>query len=140
MNICNIMKRNVFFVRPDTSVKEAARLMHNENVGALPVLDQVENKVIGMITDRDICCKVTAADRNPVMTTVADVMTTNIATCFSDQNINDVACLMASHHIHRIPVLDKDEHLTGIVSVDDLAQNSYDLASMVLEASASSVH
>ena len=140
MNICDIMRRNVYFVRPNTSVKDAARLMHNENVGALPVLDLAENKVIGMITDRDICCKVTATGRDADMTNVGDIMTTNIATCFSDQDVNDVAHLMASHHIHRIPVLDKDKHLTGIVSVDDLAHRSHDLASTVLEASAPHFH
>ena len=140
MNICDIMKRNVFFVRPHTSVKDAARLMHDEHVGALPVLELAENKVVGMITDRDICCKVTATGRNADMTNVGEVMTTNIATCFSDQDITDVAYLMASHQIHRIAVMDKDDKLAGIVSVDDLAHKSHDLASTVLEASAAPLH
>ncbi|MDH5446197.1 MAG: CBS domain-containing protein [Gammaproteobacteria bacterium] len=140
MNICDIMKRNVFFVRPNTSVREAARLMHDEHVGVLPVLDMEDNKVIGMITDRDICCKVTATGRNTVMTTVADVMTKNVATCFNDQELTEVAYLMASHQIHRIAVLDKDDKLAGIVSVDDLAHRSHDLASTVLEASAAPAH
>jgi CBS domain-containing protein len=132
------MKRNVFFVRPNSSVKEAARLMHNEHVGALPVLE--DSKIVGMITDRDICCKVTANGRDAVMTNVGEVMSKDVATCFVDQDINDVAYLMASHQIHRIAVLDKDDHLAGIVSIDDLAHKSHDLASAVLEASAAPLH
>lgn len=138
MNICDIMKRNVHFVRPNTSVKEAARLMHDQHIGALPVLD--EDKIVGMITDRDVCCKVTATGRDAVMTNVGEVMSKNVATCFTDQEITDVAYLMASHQIHRIAVLDKDDKLVGIFSIDDLAHKSHDLASTILEAAAAPMH
>lgn len=138
MNICDIMKRDVQVVGPHTSVKEAARLMHDRHVGALPVLDG--DKLIGMITDRDICCKVTANGRDAVMTRVEEVMARDVATCSTEQELSDVAYLMASHHVHRIAVLDKQHKLAGIFSIDDLAHTSHDLASTVLEASAAPMH
>lgn len=138
MNICDIMKRDVFFVRPDISAKEAARLMRDEHIGALPVLDG--EKIVGMITDRDICCKVTATGRDAAVTKVSEVMSKNVATCSSEAEISDVAYLMASHQIHRIAVLDKSDKLAGIISIDDLAHKSHDLASTVLEASAAPLH
>ena len=138
MNICDIMTRNVFFVRPNTSVRDAAKLMHDEHVGALPVLEG--DKVIGMITDRDICCKVTANYRDAMTTSVREVMTNDIITCTSDQEISDVAFKMASHQVHRIAVLNNENKLAGIVSIDDMAKRSHDLASTVLEASSSPLH
>jgi len=138
MNICDIMKRDVKFISPNTSAKEAARLMHDQHIGALPVVE--DNKLVGMITDRDICCKVTATGRDAVMTKVSEVMAKDVATCFTDQELSDVAYLMASHQIHRIAVLDNDDKLAGILSIDDLAHKSHDLASTILEASAAPAH
>ena len=138
MNICDIMKRDVQFVSPNTSVKDAARLMHDQHIGSLPVVES--DKLVGMVTDRDICCKVTANGRDAVMTRVNEIMSKNVATCFTDQEVDDVANLMASHQIRRIAVLDNQDKLAGIVSVDDLARNSHDLASAILEASAAPMH
>lgn len=138
MNICDIMKRDVKFISPDNSVKEAARLMHDQHIGALPVLE--DDQLVGMITDRDVCCKVTATGRDAVMTKVGEVMAKDVATCFADQELNDVAYLMASHQIHRIAVLDSQNKLAGILSIDDLAHKSHDLASTILEASAAPMH
>lgn len=138
MHISEIMKRDVQWISPNTSVKDAARLMHDKHIGALPVMEN--DKLVGMITDRDICCKVTANGRDVVMTRVDEVMTKEVATCFSDQEVSDVAYLMASHQIHRIAVLDNQDRLAGILSIDDLAHNSHDLASTILEASAAPVH
>lgn len=138
MNICDIMKRDVKFISPASSVKEAARLMHDQHIGALPVMEN--EQLVGMITDRDVCCKVTATGRDAVMTRVSEVMSKDIATCFTDQELSDVAYMMASHQIHRIAVLDSNYKLAGIVSIDDLAHKSHDLASTILEASAAPVH
>ena len=138
MNICDIMKRDVQFISPDTSAKEAARLMHDQHIGILPVVEA--GSLVGMITDRDICCRVTAEGRDPLITKVGEVMAKDVATCFTDQDVSDIAYLMASHQIHRIAVLDKDDKVAGILSVDDLAHKSHDLASTVLEASAAPMH
>lgn len=138
MNICDVMKRDVLFVLPDNTAKEAARLMHDRHIGVLPVV--ADDVLIGMITDRDICCKVTATGRDAGMTKVKEVMTKDVATCFTDQEISDVAYLMATRQIHRIAVLDKENKLAGILSIDDLAHKSHDLASIVLEAAAAPMH
>ena len=89
MNICNVMKRDVRFVSPDTTIKEAARLMRDRHISALPVLDN--GKLVGMITDRDICYRVTANGRDAIITKVGEIMATNATTCFEDQDITEVA-------------------------------------------------
>lgn len=138
MNICDVMKRDVKYISPDNSVKEAARLMHDQHIGALPVLEN--GKLVGMITDRDVCCKVTATGRDTVTTKVGEVMASDVTTCFIDQDITDIAYLMAGHQIRRIAVLDNEDKLAGILSIDDLAHKSHDLASTILEASAAPMH
>lgn len=138
MNICDIMKRDVQFISPNTSAKEAARIMHDQHIGILPVVEN--DQLVGMITDRDICCKVTAMGRDAVMTQIHEVMAKNVATCSTDQELSDVAYLMANKQIHRIAVLDNKNRLAGILSIDDLAHSSHDLASTILEASAAPMH
>ena len=93
-----------------------------------------EGELLGIITDRDICCKVVATGRDAGWTKVHEVMHKEITTCFDDQDINDAAELMANQHIRRLAVLSRDNSMTGFLSVDDLARGSYELAGTVLEA------
>ena len=132
MQVKDLMSAVVEFTTPTTSVKEAAHQMHETHVGVLPVLD--DDKVIGMITDRDICCKVIATGHSAGRTPVTEVMTADVATCFNDQNIGDATNIMIERHVRRLAVVNKSNHLVGILSIDDIARGSHDLASSVLEA------
>lgn len=133
MKINEIMNSKVESVTPESTTKEAARKMHDLHIGSLTVMDG--DRLAGIITDRDICCKVTATGRDAVMTKVKEIMTTDVFTCFVDQNIDDAAQIMMEHHIRRLAVLNRDNTITGFLSVDDLARTSHELASTVLEAS-----
>jgi len=133
MKIQEIMSAKVQTISPDATTKEAARLMHDQHIGSLPVIS-AEGELLGIITDRDICCKVVATGRDAGWTKVNEVMHKDIATCFDDQEIGDAAELMTNQHIRRLAILSRDNSMTGFLSVDDLAHGSHDLAGSVLVA------
>lgn len=137
MKIVDIMTANVESITPESTAKEAARKMHDLHIGSLPVIEN--NQLVGIITDRDICCRVTATGRDAVITKVKEVMVKDVATCFDDQDISEAAQLMTERHVRRLPVLKRDNSVAGFLSVDDLARTSHDMASTVLEA-ATSIH
>lgn len=132
MNVKDLMTANVEHTTPDTGTKEAAHQMHESHVGVLPVLD--DDKLVGMVTDRDICCKVVATGHSAGRTKVSEIMSAEVATCFDDQNIGDATDIMVKKHVRRLAVLNRDNAIVGILSVDDLAKNSHDMAGSVLEA------
>jgi CBS domain-containing protein len=119
MKIADIMTRNVRVVSPDRTIQEAARLMDEMNVGALPVCDG--RRLRGVITDRDITVRATAAGLAPDTTRVRDVMSDNVWWCFDDDDVSHIVELMSDHQIRRLPVVDHDKHLVGIVALGDLA-------------------
>ena len=133
MKVSELMSSEVEFTTPTSSTKVAARQMHDQHVGALPVID--DGQLVGIITDRDICCKVTATGRDAGWTKVEEVMVKDVITCFDDFDASDAANIMIDNHIRRLAVLNREYSVVGFLSVDDLAHNSYELASSVLEAS-----
>lgn len=117
--IKNIMTRAVETVGLTTPVQQAAEHMSNIAIGALPVCEN--GNLVGMITDRDITVRVIAAKRDPSSTFVRDVMTENPAFCFEDEDVDSANRLMQERQIRRVPVLDRREHVVGILSLGDLA-------------------
>lgn len=132
MKIQDIMNSKVVSISPDATTKEAARMMHDMHIGSLTVMEG--DQLVGIITDRDICCKVTATGRDAGWTKVSEIMAREVTTCYDDQDLNDAASLMTENHIRRLAVLKRDNSIAGFLSVDDLARSSHDLASTVLEA------
>jgi CBS domain-containing protein len=132
MKVQEVMTSRVETISPTNSAKEAARKMHDLHIGSLPVVSG--DQLTGIITDRDICVRVTATGRDAAMTLVKEVMGTGVGTCFEDQDINDAAKLMIDHHIRRLVVMNRDNGITGLLSIDDMARKSHELASSVLEA------
>ena len=132
MKVQEIMASKVETIAPTDSAKEAARKMHDLHIGSLPVVD--DGQLVGIITDRDICVRVTATGRDAAMTQVKEVMGKGVETCFEDQDIDAAAKLMIDHHIRRLVVLNRDNGITGFLSVDNMASQSHELASAVLEA------
>lgn len=117
--ISEVMTREVETITPEASVQDAARKMSELNIGALPVCDG--DALVGMVTDRDIMLRATAAGRGPRSTAVAEVMTEASTRCSEDDTVDDVLKKMAAEQIRRIPVVDRKNHLVGIVSLGDLA-------------------
>jgi len=118
--IAEVMTRDVRSVSPHETVRRAAQLMDELNVGALPVCDG--QKLVGMVTDRDITVRATAAGQAPDSAHVEDVMTDQVRWCFEDQTVDEVMQQMGDTQIRRVPVVDENtRELIGIVSLGDLA-------------------
>ena len=117
--VSEVMTRDVEVIRPAETLQRAAQRMDELNVGALPVCDG--QKLVGMITDRDITVRATAVGLDPNATRVADVMTDQTRWCGEDESVDDVMKQMADVQIRRMPVLDGERRLVGIVSLGDLA-------------------
>lgn len=118
--IAEVMTRDVQSISPQETVRRAAQMMDELNVGALPVCEGED--LVGMITDRDITVRATAAGQSPDNARVRDVMTDDVRCCFDDQTVDEVMQQMGSTQIRRVPVVEHDSRrLIGIVSLGDLA-------------------
>ena len=119
MKISEVMTRQVRVIGPGRSIREAARLMDELNVGVLPVCDG--QRLLGIITDRDITVRATAVGKDPDAVPVREIMTEDVRWCFEEETVEDVAHMMGDVQIRRIPVIDRNKHLVGIVALGDLA-------------------
>ena len=118
--IQDVMTRDVQSISPQETVQRAAQMMDELNVGAIPVLDG--QKLVGMITDRDITVRSTAAGQSPSQTRVGDVMSTDVRTCGPNQTVDEVLGQMGDVQIRRVPVVDEQSNqVIGIVSLGDMA-------------------
>ncbi len=131
MKILEIMTRDPELIDPDSSIRDAAKRMRDENIGALPVGEN--DRLIGMVTDRDIAVRGVAEDRTPESTTVRDVMSQKIFYCFEDDDVEDAARCMADNQVRRLPILNRDKRLTGIVALADIAQSGEECETIALE-------
>jgi CBS domain-containing protein len=120
MQIKDIMCKDVVSVSPDVSVKEAAKKMRDGDCGTVAVIE--EGRLVGMLNDRQIAIKVVAGGRNPGRVRVDDVMTRRLVTSTPEMDIIDAAKIMGKHHFRRLPVIDREHHLRGIVSICDLSR------------------
>ena len=133
MQVKDVMTRGAEVVRPDATLQEAANKMKSLDIGPLPVCDG--DKIIGMLTDRDITVRATAEGLDPKQTKVREVMSKELITCLEDQDVKEAAELMQSKQIRRVPILNKDKRLVGMLSLGDLANRIQDskLAGKTLE-------
>jgi CBS domain-containing protein len=117
--VADVMTHGAKIARPDQSIQEAAQLMAEVDTGALPVGE--DDRLVGMITDRDIAVRVTAEGKDPKQTRVREVMTPRVRYCFEDEDIEHVAENMADQQVRRLPVVNRDKRLVGVVSLGDIA-------------------
>ena len=117
--LADIMTRDVQTIRPDATVFEAASLMRRLNVGALPITEG--RRLRGMLTDRDVVVRAVADGRDPHLTSAADAMSSEIVYAYAQDPVTKAARLMRQHQIRRLPIVDQDKNLVGIVSLGDLA-------------------
>jgi CBS domain-containing protein len=113
------MTSGVRVVSPEQTISEAARLMAELDAGSLPVGE--DERLVGMITDRDIAVRAVAQEKPPT-TKVREVMSQEVLYCFDDQDLEDIAQNMSDVKVRRLPVVDREKRLVGIVSISDLAK------------------
>ena len=123
MKVSEVMTRNVQTVRAEQTAREAAGFMLKADAGAIPVTDG--DRLIGMITDRDIAVRGVAEGHGPD-TPVRELMTNDVVAARIDDNIDDIAARMSEAQVRRLPVIDAQQKLCGIVSLGDLTQNGRD--------------
>lgn len=121
MKVSEVMSHQVELASPSDSIQRAAQLMARIDAGVLPVGDG--DRLVGMITDRDIAIRGVGEGRSPTDTPVNEVMTREVKYCFEDDDVGKVAQNMAELQIRRLPVLSRDKRLTGIVSLGDIARD-----------------
>jgi len=119
MLVQQIMTHNVEVITPGDTLEHAARKMEELNIGPLPVCEG--NRVVGVLTDRDITVRATAAGCDPKTTLVGDAMSQDVISCFDDQDVREAARLMEERQVRRLLVLNRSNDLVGIVSLGDLA-------------------
>ena len=131
MKVSEVMTRDVQTIRPDQRVQEAASFMLSADAGSIPVTDG--DRLIGMITDRDIAVRGVAKGYGPD-TPVRELMTNDIICVRADDDVDDVASKMSEAQVRRLPVIDDHERLCGIVSLGDLSRDAdEDAATEALE-------
>jgi CBS domain-containing protein len=122
--IRDLMTSNPSTIEPDKTVADAAKLMRDEDAGLIPIVE--EKKLAGTITDRDIAIRVVAEGKDQQSTTVRDVMTSRLVTVDPDQDLDEALRLMAKHQVRRLPVVEEDGKLVGIVAQADIARHTSD--------------
>jgi CBS domain-containing protein len=115
----DVMTRGVETASPDTTIAEVARRMRDLDVGSLPVTDG--NRLLGIVTDRDLSVRATASSKDPNTTRVREVMSPELAWVFDDEPADAAARVMRERQIRRLPVLDRSDRLVGVVALADLA-------------------
>ena len=124
MKIVDIMSRDVLVVSPDMLLHDVAKKMQQRDCGSILVAK--DDRLLGVITDRDLALRCVAESHHPAETTAEQVMTKEILYCRDTDSMEDVALNMTKNKVRRLPVLDKDKRLVGIVSLGDLATHSTD--------------
>lgn len=119
MNVSQIMTRGADLVAPDTTIRDASRIMRDDDVGFLPVGEN--DRLVGTVTDRDITIRATAEGLAPDSTKVGDIMSKTLVYVMEHQDVGEAAALMSEHQVRRLPVLNREKRLVGIVSLGDIA-------------------
>jgi CBS domain-containing protein len=135
MKVREVMTGDVRLTNPDCSIREAAEMMADQDIGALPVGQ--DDRLVGMVTDRDIAVRAVAKGLGPD-TKIRDVMSQEVMYCFEDEDLEDAAHNMGDIKVRRLPVLNRDKRLVGIISIGDLArrEDAKDMGKAVADISA----
>lgn len=118
MRIADIMTDKPRYIHIDTTVAQAAQIMRDDDIGFVPV--EQEDKMVGMLTDRDITIRAVAAGENPDRVTAATIMTPDVEWLYDDQDINDAKDVMEAKQVRRLPIVNRDKRLVGMLSLGDL--------------------
>ena len=116
LKVKDLMTKNVEFVMPDATISEVAQIMEQSDVGIVPVCDE-EKRLVGVITDRDIVIRNVAKNRGDIK--VEEIMSKRITTASPNEDIYDISKKMAKHRIRRIPIVEENNVLVGVVSIGD---------------------
>ena len=123
MKKCNeVMTKNPVCCLPSDTVSRVAELMKSKDIGPIPIIDSVQTKkLVGILTDRDLALKIVADGRNPKSTKAEEVMTREVVTCRAEDDLQNALDAMSGHKLRRIPVVDNNNGIVGIIAQADVA-------------------
>lgn len=124
MQVREIMSHPVHVTNLTTQSREAAKVMRDEHIGALPVMPVGENdRPLGIVTDRDIVVRAVAENRLPSNAAVSTVMSEGVYSCFEDDSLEEAGRIMAEHQVRRLPVMNRENRMVGIIAMADIARS-----------------
>ena len=123
MKVKECMCSNVEFLNSNSTIKECAKLMSEKHIGCVPVCDK-ENKIVGLVTDRDLILRSIACDKDVNNTSLNEIMTTNICSCKENDELKTAEDMMSKNQIRRLPVVDEYGKIVGIISLANLCTNT----------------
>lgn len=139
MQVRDVMTTPVDLIDATISLAEAARMMRDDDVGALPIGEN--DRLIGILTDRDIVVRCVGTGGDPRLATARDAMSSSVVYCFDDQPIEEAADIMSKRHVRRLPVINRDKRLVGILSLGDVwSRGAPAIAGEMLEEIAKPAH
>jgi len=139
MQVKEIMSPEVKWVAPELTLQELSELMRDQDIGCIPVGEN--DRLIGMITDRDIVCRAVADGCDPLTTTAREMMTKGMVYCFEDDELEAAVQAMEDKQLHRLTVLNRDKRMVGLLSLGDVATHaSHELSGEALEAISGAIH
>ena len=124
MRVHELMNPDVEYCNPDDDLATAAMIMWRRDCGMVPVVEERSQKVVGVITDRDICMATATKHRTPESVRVSEVMAKDVCVAEADQNIEGAMGVMRTHQVHRLPVVDRTGQLKGVLSIADVARTA----------------
>ena len=118
----DLMTKNPVYSLPSDKVTKLAQLMKSKDIGSVPIIEAEQtNKLVGMVTDRDLALKIVAKGRDPKSTTAEEVMTRKIVTCQAGDKLQKALDAMSEHQLRRIPIIDDNNRIVGIIAQADVA-------------------
>lgn len=131
--VADIMHSGVEWVSPDARLSEVARIMKDKDIGAVPVGE--DDRLVGMVTDRDLAVRALANGKDPAALTARDVMSRPIVYCRADESIEDAVRVMEARRIRRLPVINDEKRMVGMISLGDISECGHrDLTAEVVSA------
>lgn len=121
MKVKDCMCKNVYFVNQDTLIYDAVNIMEKNGIGSLPICDNNKN-ICGIITDRDILLKTVSYKKDLNKDTIKSIMCSNVCTCNEKDDINKAKDIMKEYKIRRVPVIDNQDNIVGIITINDIAE------------------
>jgi len=122
MKVKDCMCHEVAYLTPDSSVEECAKMMCNKHIGCIPVCDN-NKTIVGIVTDRDVILRTIACNKDIKSTPISDIMTCKVCSCLEDEEVNEAEKKMSEEQIRRLPVVDKNNKIIGIITLGDLCKN-----------------
>lgn len=122
MKVKDCMEKNITYLAPENTVFDCAQMMNKKHIGAIPICDQ-NKKIVGIVTDRDIVLRTVASKKDATLTSISEIMTTNVCYCFETDEVTNAQNQMAKEQIRRLPVVDTNENLVGILTFKNLCDN-----------------